>query len=71
MDNYSSMELIIDKVLKGLIHKESVKIEKLYREDSDYSKEFNNLDILYRCLDELEDLKYKARILDEYADRSI
>ena len=65
MDNYSLMELTIDKVLKGLIHKESVKIEKLCREDSDYSKEFNNLDILYRCLDELEDLKCKARVLND------
>lgn len=56
---------MLDLLLGNLIKKQVIKIEKLVASDSSYEKEAANLDILYKCQDELEDLKCKARVLND------
>ena len=56
---------MLDLLLGNLIKKQVIKIEKLVVSDSSYEKEATNLDILYKCQDELEDLKCKARVLND------
>ena len=56
---------MLDLLLGNLIKKQVIKIEKLVASDSSYEKEATNLDILYKCQDELEELKCKARVLND------
>lgn len=59
---------MLDHLLGNLIKQQVNKIERLVASDSSYEKEAANLDLLYRCVDELEDLRCKVRVLEYYVD---